>query len=167
MTVHRIYLTGFMAAGKTTVGRALARKLDWKFIDLDKDIEKSEGRTIATIFKDSGEAYFRELERSRLHHHSGTDRLVVALGGGAFAHSPTREIANSSGVTVWLKTPFKVIASRVRPDGVRPLFQNRAEARRLFVLRQDSYKMAKLHVSAAARRPSEIAEEIMQKLDQL
>src|SRR5690349_15500372 len=95
-----------MGAGKTTVGRCLAKKLGWKFLDLDEEIERREGRAVAEIFKTDGEPHFRSLERSCLKDLSSSPRTVIALGGGAFISPENREIAETTGLTVWLKVSF-------------------------------------------------------------
>src|SRR6516164_5589626 len=114
-----------MGAGKTTVGRRLAKKLGWKFIDLDEEIERREGRLIADIFKQEGESHFRDLERSCLKDLSAARKTVIALGGGAFIDPSSQELAESSGLTVWLKVSFAKIADRVKIDGSRPNFMDR------------------------------------------
>src|SRR5262245_11334435 len=112
MEFSRVYLIGFMGAGKTTIGRRLARKLGWKFIDLDREIEQRDGRKIADIFRESGEPHFRDLEHAQLKKISCADRAVIALGGGAYIETPNRTLANETGLTVWLKVSFNKVAER-------------------------------------------------------
>jgi shikimate kinase len=150
-----------MGAGKTTVGRRLAKKLGWKFIDLDEEIERREGRLIADIFKEEGESHFRDLERSCLKDLSSSRKTVIALGGGAFIDPANKEIAESSGLTVWLKVPFTKIAGRVRIDGSRPNFMDMEKAERLYQEREPHYARAKLHISMDDGSPDSIAEEII------
>src|SRR5262249_57270029 len=95
-----------MGAGKTTVGRRLAKKLGWKFVDLDGEIERREGRAVADIFKEYGEPHFRDLERLCLRDLSASSNTVIALGGGAFIDSQSRDLVEKSGLTVWLKLSF-------------------------------------------------------------
>src|SRR5215475_6334440 len=99
-----------MGAGKTTVGRRLAKKLGWKFIDLDEEIERREGRAVADIFKKDGEPHFRSLESSCLKALSSSPDTVIALGGGAFIEPANRELTEKTGLTVWLKLPFTKVA---------------------------------------------------------
>ena len=150
-----------MGAGKTTVGRRLAKKLGWKFIDLDEEIERREGRLIADIFKEEGESHFRDLERSCLKELSAARKTVIALGGGAFIDPSNRELAESSGLTVWLKVSFTKIAGRVRIDGSRPNFMDTEKAERLYHAREPHYACAKLHLSTDEGSPDSIAEEII------
>src|SRR5215470_12923754 len=98
-----------MGAGKTTVGRCLARKLGWKFIDLDEEIEKREGRPIPEIFRDAGQSHFRNLERLCLKDLSASRKTVIALGGGAYMDPENREVAEKTGLTVWLKVSFSKV----------------------------------------------------------
>src|SRR5438093_89673 len=119
MQPSRVYLIGFMGAGKTSVGRLLAKKLGWKFIDLDKEIEQKEKRPIAEIFREQGEPHFRILENKYLKQISTAKRAVIALGGGAYVDAQNRQVADSSGLTIWLKVSFAKVADRVKMDGTR------------------------------------------------
>jgi len=82
MAHGRVYLLGFMGAGKSTIGRILAKRVGWKFIDLDEEIERGEGHSIREIFDGKGEAHFRQLEYHYLQELSTAERVIVALGGG-------------------------------------------------------------------------------------
>src|SRR5712692_23521 len=101
-----IYLIGFMASGKTTIGRLLADELGWAFADLDQDIEALQGSSIAEIFDARGEEEFRKIEQQALQKRVGeVERgrpMVLALGGGAFAQEVNHELLEKNGVTVWL-----------------------------------------------------------------
>lgn len=164
MGYKRIYLVGFMGAGKTTVGRLLARKLGWKFVDLDEEIERREKRPIPEIFKEHGEPHFRSLESRYLKHLSSSSKTVIALGGGAFIDPANREIAEGSGLTVWLKVSFAKVAGRVKIDGTRPNFMDPQKAELLFQTREPHYAKARLHVSTEEGGPDSIAEEIIGEL---
>ena len=150
-----------MGAGKTTVGRRVAKKLGWKFIDLDAEIERREGRPIADIFREDGEPYFRNLERLRLKDLSSSTQAVIALGGGAFVDPENREVAATTGLTVWLKVSFSKLVDRVRIDGTRPKFVDNVRAERLYQTREPFYALAKLHVSTDEGTPESAAEEII------
>ena len=125
MKADKLYLVGFMGAGKTTVGRALARRLDWRFEDIDERIEKAEGRDVAAIFRQSGEPYFRTLERQALADLLTTRGVVVATGGGTPMDPANRALMARDGVVAWLDAPFTTITGRVpaggrsRPTGSR------------------------------------------------
>ena len=161
MGQSRIYLIGFMGAGKTTVGRRLAKKLGWKFIDLDDEIERREGRRVAEIFRDKGEPYFRSLEQRCLEDVASSPRAVIALGGGAFIDPKNREVAEKSGLTVWLKVSFSRLAERVKIDGTRPNFADKAQAEQLHRTREPFYALAKVHVSTDDCSPETAADEII------
>jgi shikimate kinase len=161
VAVSRIYLVGFMGAGKTTVGRRLAQKLGWKFIDLDEEIERREGRPVAQIFREDGEPHFRNLERQYLKEVSSFQTVVVALGGGGFIDAQNRDLAEQTGFTIWLKVSFAKLADRVKIDGTRPNFTDTDQAQRLFQMREPYYTFAKLHVSTEDASPDAVVDEII------
>jgi shikimate kinase len=161
MKYSRIYLIGFMGSGKTTIGRQLARKLGWKFIDLDKEIEQGEKRQVAEIFRENGEPYFRSLEKRYLRQASYSNRAVIALGGGTYVDDQNRALADMTGLTVWLKVSFARLADRVKMDGTRPKFDNQDEAERLYQDREPHYALARVHVSTDEGSPETVADEII------
>jgi shikimate kinase len=167
MAVERVYLVGFMGAGKTSVGRALATQLGWSFVDLDAEIEHSQKMAIRDIFVKSGEAQFRQLEREHLKQLSGRPHVVIALGGGATIDPENRLIIDSTGTSVWLNVSFDTAASRVALDGTRPLFKDPEHAARLFETRLPIYKLARIHVQADNRPPAAIAGEVALRLQEL
>jgi shikimate kinase len=156
----RIYLIGFMGAGKSTVGRRLAKKLGWKFIDLDDEIVRREKREIATIFREDGEPHFRNLERECLKQVSSSPKAVIALGGGTFIDPENRDVAEKTGLTVWLKVSFTNIAGRVKIDGTRPKFPDKDQARLLYESREPYYALARIQVSTDSGTPESVADEI-------
>jgi shikimate kinase len=156
-----------MGAGKSTVGRHLARKLGWKFIDLDDEIEHREHRRIAEIFTTDGESHFRNLERLCLKDHSSAGKAVIALGGGAFMDPENRELTQKTGLTVWLKASFSNLAGRVKMDGTRPNFQDKAQAERLYQMREPMYALAKVHVVTDNGSPDSVVDEIIGELRKL
>src|SRR5262249_18513293 len=132
MLAARVFLVGFMGAGKTLVGRELAQRLGWRFIDLDEGIEGAESLQIRALFSRHGEPHFRNLERTYLQRLSGDSQIVVALGGGAYVDPANRELADSTGIAVWLKVSFDNVVHRVTIDGSRPLFSNPEQAKCLY-----------------------------------
>ena len=150
-----------MGAGKTTVGRRLAKKLGWSFIDLDEEIERHERQTVADIFKTYGESRFRKLEHRYLKDLSSSHQAVIALGGGAFISPENREIADNTGLTIWLKVSFPKLGLRVKIDGTRPNFADPDKAKVLFEMREPFYSMAKVHVSTDDGTPDSVADEII------
>jgi shikimate kinase len=164
VALDKIYLVGFMAAGKTTVARALAGRLGWRAEDVDELIEARERRPVADIFARSGEPYFRALERDILKLLLPLRHVVVATGGGTFVDVENRAAIMQDGLTVWLDVPLQEVLMRVPADGRRPLAADRTQMERLFAVRQHAYALAHLRVSAGVARPDEIAERILDAL---
>lgn len=172
--VTAVFLVGFMGAGKTSVGRALGAHLDCVFEDLDDRIERREKRTIAEIFRDSGEPEFRRVEQSTLEavlkELDGVKTRVVALGGGAFVQKENLSALLAAGVpTVFLDAPVEHLWQRCRQQaemrGVeRPLLNNREQFRKLYDLRRRSYSKARLKIQTENRAVEAIAAEIAQAL---
>ena len=162
MTADKIYLVGFMAAGKTTVARILAERLGWRAEDIDELIEARERRTVAEIFARSGESYFRSIEREILRLLLPLRHCVVATGGGTFMDPENRAAIVMDGVSVWLDVPLEELVARMPADGRRPLAADRAQMERLFAARQVAYANAQLRVDARGGHPEAIAERIIE-----
>src|SRR5919206_43706 len=109
MKTDKIYLVGFMGAGKTTLAQALARRLGWRAEDVDALIEARERRTVADIFARDGEPYFRALERQAILSLVAMRHAVVATGGGTFVDPENRAAINADGVSVWIDVPFDTL----------------------------------------------------------
>lgn len=161
MTSDKIYLVGFMAAGKTTVARSLADRLGWRAEDIDELIEARERRTVAEIFARNGEAYFRSLERDILKLLLPLRHVVVATGGGTFMDPDNRAAINLDGVSIWLDVPLEELIARLPADGRRPLAADRAQMERLFTVRQIAYASAQFRIDARGARPEAVAERII------
>ena len=155
-----------MGAGKTTVGRVLAQRLDWKFYDLDAVIENQEQRSIAKIFRESGEYTFREIESAALLQllQRSEDGCVIALGGGAFVQPQNRqalEEAQAGPITVLLHAPLEELQRRCQAGGsARPLARDGNKFRQLFESRKQSYDHARFRVDTLGKQITEVAEEI-------
>jgi shikimate kinase len=162
VTADKIYLVGFMAAGKTTVARILAERLGWRAEDIDELIEARERRTVAEIFARSGESYFRSIEREILRLLLPLRHCVVATGGGTFMDPENRAAIVMDGVSVWLDVPLEELVARMPADGRRPLAADRAQMERLFAARQVAYANAQLRVDARGVHPEAIAERILE-----
>jgi len=167
MTAERIYLIGFMGAGKSSVGRELAARLGYAFADLDTEIEHSHHISVQEIFSRFGESHFRKLEREFLKQLSKRPRVVIALGGGATLDPENQQVVDTTGVTVWLRVAFETVTSRVAVDGTRPLFKDPAHARKLYESRLPIYELAMVHVVADNGTPAEIAAEISKRLQKI
>jgi shikimate kinase len=157
----RVVLVGFMGSGKSAVGRLLARRLGYRFEDMDRRIEERAGRTIADIFRDDGEEAFRKMEREEARELSRLGDRVVAAGGGAFARAETRALLQEGALTVWLRCDLEHILGRVPVDGSRPLAGNRDIMRALLAEREPSYRMADVVVDASSGTPREVADRIV------
>lgn len=165
MRADKIYLVGFMGAGKTTVARALARRLDWRAVDVDELIEARERQTVADLFSRHGEAYFRSVERAVLLEQLQPRHIVVATGGGTFADPQNRSIINRDGVSIWLDVPLERLVARVPADGRRPLAADRVEFERLYAVRRAAYEQAHHRVDAARSGVDAIVEQLCDWLD--
>ena len=155
-----VFLIGFMGAGKTTVGRHLARLMGWDFTDLDEEIVGTERRGIPQIFAQEGEVYFRRRETEFLASLRGRTRLVVACGGGTYAHEDNRRLIDQMGRAVWIRLPLEVALRRCAGGPGRPLLKDGNQAEELYRRRLPSYRAAALHVDALGLSPEEVAERI-------
>ena len=159
----RLFLTGFMGSGKTSVGRALAAKLDWPFVDLDAEIERAARSSVREIFERDGEPRFRELEAVALGETLKLDPVVVATGGGTLTFPRNLATARSAGLVVWIHPEFATLARRVggRGKNDRPLFRDEASLLALYRERLPAYALADLRVDVAAdERVEEVASRI-------
>jgi shikimate kinase len=161
----RIVLVGFMGAGKSAVGRRLARRLGYRFEDLDRRIEKRERRTIAALFEERGEAAFRALEEEEARALSGIAGVVIATGGGAFAQPSTRALLQQGALTVWLQCSLEAALARIRPDGRRPLAGNREIMRALLAEREPSYRQADVAVDTSRLSTREVVDRIVELME--
>ena len=159
----RIYLTGFMGCGKTTVGRRLAQRLGVAFVDLDEEIERRAGMTVREIFEQQGEPVFRQMEAEALRGTLALPDVVVATGGGTMAFEANAALIGANGLSVWLNPPFATIASRIggRGKADRPLFKDESQALALYRERLPAYRRADLTMDVA---PDEGPEEIAARI---
>ena len=161
MTADKIYLVGFMGAGKTTVARHLGRRLGWRVEDVDQRIEAREHKTVAAIFAQQGEPRFRQLEREVLGELLAERQVVVATGGGTFVEPDNRALMLADGAVAWLDAPLDRIVHRVPTDGRRPLATDRVQMEALYTRRRLAY--AEAHVRIDASRPvPEVVERLLE-----
>lgn len=145
----RVFLIGFMSAGKTTLGTRVASRLGVPFFDLDDCVERRAGRTIPEIFAEQGEGAFRALESDALSELvRAEEHGVFATGGGTFTVEANRSLIKKSGISVWLDVAAERLIERSNGDGDggsgagRPLFRGAEEARRLLETRRSVYALA-------------------------
>lgn len=175
--LRRIVLTGFMGAGKTTVGRLLAARLGWDFLDLDASIESRTGLAVPSIFAAHGEAHFRQLESQALAASLGRSNIVLALGGGAPESLTNRLLIEQTPATatIFLDAPFATLFDRcmmqalnpapasaapataapVSPGQARPILTDPAAAEARFLARQPIYRRLAHHTISTASLSTE------------
>jgi shikimate kinase len=157
----KLYLVGFMGAGKTSVARALGRRMGWRVEDIDQRIEAREHQRVAEIFARQGEPYFRSVEREILCDLLSQSHAIIATGGGTFVDPDNRATMLSDGAVAWLDVPLERVIERVPADGRRPLAADRVQMEQLYAHRRASYTQA--HVRIDASRPvPEIVERILE-----
>ena len=169
-----IFLVGFMGAGKSSVGRALAERLRWAFIDLDERLEVRHRRKIADIFRQDGEAQFRRWESEELRRiveeveGNAGYAAVVALGGGTFVQPANVSTLSHCGYTVFLDAPVEELWERAQmAAGTRPLALSENHFRQLYVQRRSRYMEADHHVQTGGRQTEAVATEIAALLGQV
>ncbi len=160
-----VFLVGFMGSGKSTVGRLLAARLGWDFVDLDAEIELEAGSKISDVFATAGEAAFRVMEHRALavqvNHARLGEARVVALGGGAFAQQNNQEQLAGTGVSIWLDCPVGQLWERVSEMGDRPLARDKSAFEALHRERRLHYEKADFRVSVEAANPEAVVDAIL------
>lgn len=163
-----VLLIGYRGSGKTTVGRLLAERLGWTFIDADEELQRRAGRSIADIFQPDGEPTFRDLEAALLRELVTGDRQVLSLGGGVVMRPENRELIQAAGIVVWLTADSETLWNRIRGDATtaatRPRLTSvgdREEIERLLALREPWYRdCATLIVDTRSETPTQIVASI-------
>lgn len=140
--MKNIILCGFMGAGKTVVGRELAKMMGCRFVDTDALIEKEQGIAIKAIFAVHGEAYFRALERDICEQLGNTRNSVIATGGGTLIVPENVEAVRRGGKIVFLDASFETICDRIGDNTTRPLFRDKEQAHALYLERREQYLAA-------------------------
>ena len=150
-----------MGAGKTTVARALGRRIGWRAEDIDHRIEARERSSVSTIFAREGEPYFRQAERAVLQELLPERNVVIATGGGTFVDPDNRAMMLSDGAVAWLDIPLARVVDRIPVDGRRPLASDRAQMEQLYDRRHAAYILA--HTRVDASRPvDEVVERLLE-----
>jgi shikimate kinase len=158
----KLYLVGFMAAGKTSLARELGRRLDWRVEDVDERIEARERTSISAIFSSEGEAYFRAVERAVVQELLALRHTVVATGGGTFAEPDSRTLMKADGAVFWIDVPLSQIIARLPLDGSRPLAPSRAQLDSLYEARRLAYAHAHVRLDGARASIGELAEQVVE-----
>ncbi len=160
-----VYLVGFMACGKSTIGRLLADELGWSFADLDEDIVAAEGAAIADLFDTFGEEEFRKREllalRKRVSQIERGKPMVLALGGGTFVSPTNQELLIENGVTIWLDCPFDRVSSRIEGSTHRPLARDPEKFSQLYHDRRAAYAKAEHRVEICGDDPAPVVASIL------
>jgi shikimate kinase len=162
-----LVLVGLMGAGKTTVGRRLASRLDIHFVDADIEIEKAAGSSIADIFKEFGEEHFRDGEQRVIARLLDSGPQVLATGGGAYMNEKTRQIVEQKGISIWLKADLDVLMKRVSRRSHRPLLQNddpEAVMKRLMDERYPIYAQSALSIDSKEGPHEAVVDDIIEAL---
>lgn len=159
-----LVLLGMMAAGKTTLGKIVAKKQELKFIDIDASIEKKNSMTIKEIFKKKGEKFFRMEEENEILKSLEKNNCVIALGGGAFMNKTVRENILKNAISIWLNVDIKTLNQRVKWNQKRPLLKeenNQKKITELYAERKNIYKLANHQIACDKLSKKNIAEKII------
>lgn len=166
---NRLYLTGYMGAGKTTIGKLLARRLGYRLYDTDHLLVKGFGKPVSRIFKENGEEAFRKAEVLVLQELTRRRNAVISTGGGTLVREETFEIARNSGMLIYLRAPVSVLYERVifSPKD-RPIIDvpdSEGVFREKFELRQAFYERSDVTVDTCDRKPDDVVNEILSALN--
>lgn len=159
-----VILCGFMGTGKTTIGKVLASRMGWDFVDTDELIVTQTGKPISEIFATEGEAAFRDLETALCKEILNWRRRVVATGGGIVLRPENRHVLLQAGMVVCLEAPAEEIIQRLRFNTDRPLLHSDDPAQRirqLLAARAEAYAALPYHIDTYAVTPSDVANSIM------
>jgi len=163
-TPVRIVLTGFMGSGKSTVGPLVAKKLRWKFIDVDDAIEEEAGTTIAQIFAQQGESAFREIEHATIARLAMEDNLVLALGGGAIEREETRKLLLGLPGTFLVHLEVKLETTLARcggTEGTRPVLADQPNLVARYQRRMPLYRTAHASINADDKTPGQVVDAVL------
>ena len=157
-------LTGMMGVGKTTIGKRLAKKLNYAFVDVDKIIEKQEGESISSIFKNKGEDYFRKIEKQLTIIELKKNNSVISLGGGAFLNSSIRQYSKKHSISFWLDVPIEILIKRLKKSKNRPVLgkeKNGDSIKKIYFIRKKFYNRADCRIRCKKLTLKQIIEKIL------
>ena len=158
-----LVLTGMMGVGKSTIGKSLAQKLSFNFIDIDKLIEAKEGKNINSIFKNKGENYFRKLENSISLKQLRIKNCVISLGGGAFLNKSIRRAVKNTSVSFWLDVEVNELIKRLKRNKKRPLLYNKnlnEIVNKIYLERKKTYNEADYRIECSLLSQAKIINKI-------
>ena len=157
-------LTGMMGVGKTTIGKRLAKKLNYAFVDVDKIIEKQEGESISSIFKNKGEDYFRKIEKQLTIMKLKKNNSVISLGGGAFLNSSIRQYSKKHSISIWLDVPIEILIKRLKKSKNRPVIGKERTndlIKKIYFVRKKFYNKADYRIKCEKLTLKQIIEKIL------
>ncbi|MDA9703214.1 shikimate kinase [Candidatus Pelagibacter bacterium] len=159
-----LVLTGMMGVGKSTVGKNLAQKLSYNFVDIDRTIESREGSTINLIFKNKSESYFRKLENEISLEKLKKKNTVISLGGGAFLNKSIRREIKNTSVSFWLDVDVSELIKRLKKTKKRPLLYNKnlsVTVNKIYLERKKTYSEADFRIKCNFLGPDKIVDKIL------
>ncbi len=159
-----LVLTGMMGVGKSTVGKNLAQKLSYNFVDIDRTIESREGSTINLIFKNKSESYFRKLENEISLEKLKKKNTVISLGGGAFLNKSIRREIKNTSVSFWLDVDVSELIKRLKKTKKRPLLYNKnlnVMVNKIYLERKKTYSEADFRIKCNFLGPDKIVDKIL------
>ena len=159
-----LVLTGMMGVGKSTVGKNLAQKLSYNFVDIDRTIESREGSTINLIFKNKSESYFRKLENEISLEKLKKKNTVISLGGGAFLNKSIRREVKNTSVSFWLDVDVSELIKRLKKTKKRPLLYNKnlnVTVNKIYLERKKTYSEADYRIKCNFLGPDKIVDKIL------
>ncbi len=159
-----LVLTGMMGVGKSTVGKNLAQKLSYNFVDIDRTIESREGSTINLIFKNKSESYFRKLENEISLEKLKKKNTVISLGGGAFLNKSIRREVKNTSVSFWLDVDVSELIKRLKKTKKRPLLYNKnlnVTVNKIYLERKKTYSEADFRIKCNFLGPDKIVDKIL------
>ena len=162
--VKNLILTGMMGVGKSTIGKILAKKLNYNFVDVDKIIELKEGSSINSIFKNKSETYFRKVENDITLTELKKSNSVISLGGGAFLNNAIRKNTKKTSISFWLDVPIEELIKRLKKNKQRPLLFNKNinnAVKKIYFDRKKIYNEADFRIKCFSQNSEEIANKIL------
>ena len=168
--LKNLTLTGMMGVGKSTIGKNLAKKLNYKFVDVDKLIEAKEGMSINLIFKNKSETYFRKIENDITLSELKKESAIIALGGGAFLNNSIRKCVKKLSISFWLDVQVEELIKRLKKSKHRPLLYKKninETVKKIYFQRKKIYNEADFRIKCKSLKSEEIANKILEFYEKL